>query len=169
MSMIANCLIRATRADDAEAIADIYNHYISNSIVTFEEQPVSIKDINSRILEATSGNLPHLVVEADKRVVGYAYASKWKGRCSYRYSVEVTVYLAPDAGGRGYGSKLYEMLFAELRERSYHVALAGISLPNDASIALHERFGMEKVAHMKEVGFKFGNWVDVGYWQVLLQ
>jgi len=161
-------VIRQATGSDSQRIADIYNHYITSSVVTFEEQTVTAADIAGRIEETKAGQLPYLVAESDGEIVGYAYASKWKGRCAYKFSVEVTVYLAPDATARGHGSRLYEVLFAELRQRSYHVAIAGIALPNPVSVALHERFGMEKVAHFKEVGFKFGHWVDVGYWQVKL-
>ena len=160
--------IRPATAADSSAIADIYNHYIRDSIVTFEEQPVPATDIASRINETLSAELPYLTATADDDIVGYAYASKWKGRCAYKKSVEVTVYLSSAATGKGYGSQLYKALFSELRRLSYHVAIAGISLPNDASVALHEKFGMEKVAHFKEIGHKFGDWVDVGYWQCML-
>jgi len=161
-------MIRPARSSDSQRIADIYNYYITNSAVTFEEQTVTAAEIVSRIQETKSGQLPYIVAESDGEIVGYAYASKWKGRCAYKFSVEVTVYLSPDATAQGHGSRLYEVLFAELRQRSYHIAIAGIALPNPVSVALHERFGMEKVAHFKEVGFKFGHWVDVGYWQVKL-
>lgn len=160
--------IRPATAQDAAAIADIYNHYILNSTATFEEQAVNAQDINLRLAEATSSDLPYLVIEVAGKLRGYAYASKWKGRCAYRYTVETTVYLAADACGGGLGSALYIALFDELRARSYHAAIAGISLPNDASVALHEKFGMHKVAHFEEVGYKFGKWVDVGYWQLKL-
>jgi phosphinothricin acetyltransferase len=136
--------------------------------VTFEEQTVTADEITGRIQETKAGQLPYIVAESDGEIVGYAYASKWKGRCAYKFSAEVTVYLSPDATTQGHGTRLYEVLFAELRQRSYHIAIAGIALPNPVSVALHERFGMEKVAHFNEVGFKFGHWVDVGYWQVKL-
>jgi phosphinothricin acetyltransferase len=112
--------------------------------------------------------LPWYVAEEGGKVVGFTFASKWKGRCAYRFSVESTVYLHPDHAGRGIGRRLYETLMAELRGRSLHGVLAGIALPNDASVALHERLGFIKVAYLKEVGWKFGRWVDVGYWQLLL-
>ena len=160
--------IRSAIAQDAAVIADIYNYYILNSTATFEEQEVDQHGIGLRLEETASSDLPYLVVELDDQVKGYAYASKWKGRCAYRYTVETTVYLAADACGGGLGSLLYHALFDQLRALSYHAAIAGISLPNDASVAMHEKFGMHKVAHFEEVGFKFGNWVDVGYWQLKL-
>ena len=161
-------IIRPITPADAIGVAEIYNHYIEHSIITFEEELLEAPDIAQRIQEAAEDDLPYLVLLVDNTVQGYAYASKWKGRCAYRHTVEVTVYLAPDAGGHGYGSDLYDALFKVLRNKGTHVAIAGISLPNPASIALHEKFGMEKVAHFSEVGFKFSKWVDVGYWQCTL-
>lgn len=158
-------MIRPATLQDAEAITSIYNHYVLNTVVTFEEQAVSATEMGERISETASAGLPWLVIEQAGAVVGYAYASKWKGRCAYRFTVEATVYLAPDAGRQGLGTRLYAALFAELKKKSVHVVIGGIALPNAASIALHEKFGLQKVAHFKEVGFKFERWVDVGYWQ----
>ena len=162
-------IVRHATAADAAAVASIYNHYVTDTIVTFEEEPVSAAEMASRIDEVQAGSLPWLVAERDGAVVGYAYATKWRSRFGYRFSVEVTVYLAADQGGRGTGSKLYESLLAELRERGFHAAMGGIALPNDASVALHEKFGFKKVAHFDEAGIKFDRWIDVGYWQLLLQ
>ena len=161
-------VIRDAVAGDAESIARIYNHYIVNSTVTFEEEAVTAKEMAGRILDIQSASLPWLVAEADGQVVAYAYASKWKGRCAYRHSVESTVYVAPEFMGRSLGSKLYEQLFTRLRDLGMHVVIGGIALPNDASVALHEKFGMVKVAQFGEVGFKFAKWIDVGYWQTKL-
>ena len=158
-------MIRLAAITDAASIASIYNHYVLNTVVTFEEEAVSATEMAERLAETATAGLPWLVIEQTGSVVGYAYASKWKGRCAYRFTVEATVYLAPDAGGQGHGTKLYEALFAELKKKSVHVVIGGIALPNQASIALHEKFGLQKVAHFKEVGFKFKKWVDVGYWQ----
>lgn len=157
--------IRSARLDDAGDIANIYNHYIANTVVTFEEDAVAAEEMAERISETQSSNLPYLIAEENRAVLGYAYASKWKGRCAYRYTVEATVYLNPDSTGKGLGTKLYRELFKQLAELSYHMVIGGISLPNEGSIALHEKFGMEKVAHFSEVGYKFNRWVDVGYWQ----
>lgn len=157
--------IRTADAGDAAGIARIYNHYIEHTVITFEEAPVAAEDIAQRLEETLAANLPYIVATCEESILGYAYASKWKGRCAYRFSVETTVYLHPEELGNGIGSLLYRSLFAELESLGYHTAIGGISLPNPESIALHEKFGMQKVAHFKEVGFKFGNWVDVGYWQ----
>jgi len=157
--------IRAVRAEDAEAVARIYNHYIANTVVTFEEAAVPASEIAQRFEVVRSAALPWLVAQVGGQVSGYAYASRWNGRSAYKFSAEITVYLAPERAGRGVGSRLYDELFELLRARGTHVVIAGISLPNDASVALHEKFGLEKVAYFKEVGHKFGRWIDVGYWQ----
>jgi L-amino acid N-acyltransferase YncA len=161
-------VIRAAAADDIATIVDTYNHYVRNSIVTFEEHEVSVGDMAGRVAQVEMDGLPWLVAEADGEIVGYAYASKWKGRCAYRYSVESTVYVAPGLGGRGIGTQLYAALLARLKEKGLHTVIGGIALPNPGSVALHEKFGMSLVAHFKEVGFKFGRWIDVGYWQGML-
>lgn len=162
-------IIRTAELSDADDIATIYNHYILETIVTFEESPVTAKDIAQRISDLKNQNIPWFVAEDSvQNIMGYAYASKWKGRCAYRYSVEVTVYLSHTHIGKGLGSKLYEVLFERLKSLNYHVVIGGITLPNAASIKLHEKFGLKKSGHFKEVGFKFGKWIDVGYWQGFL-
>ena len=160
--------IRAATPADAEVLARIYNHYITDTVVTFEETPITAMDMGTRLAETRSLELPWLVAQTDAGVQGYAYASRWKGRCAYRHSVEVTVYVEHEATGRGLGTQLYAALFGELARGDCHVAIGGITLPNAASVALHEKVGMRKVAHFSEVGYKFGRWLDVGYWQVVL-
>ena len=157
--------VRPATADDAEAVSRIYGHYVQNTTISFEEQPVSTAEMAERISDVLSSALPWVVAEWAGRVVGYACAGKWKGRYAYRYSVETSVYLDPQFTGRGIGTQLYRELLAMLRSRSIHIAIGGIALPNAASVALHERLGFCKVAHFKEVGYKFGQWIDVGYWQ----
>ncbi|HEU4521105.1 MAG TPA: arsinothricin resistance N-acetyltransferase ArsN1 family B [Thermoanaerobaculia bacterium] len=161
-------ILRAATLSDAPAIAAIYNHYIRETIVTFEEKPVSGADFKRRIDEVFAASFPWLVAADGAGIAGYAYATPWKPRSGYRYSAEVTVYLAPDRGRRGVGTLLYSELFRLLEERGTHAVMGGIALPNQASIALHEKFGMRKVAHFEAVGFKFGRWIDVGYWQRIL-
>ena len=163
-----NLPIRNATAADAEAIATIYNHYVEKTVVTFEEEPVSAAEMQRRMDDVASSSLPWLVGELEGRVVGYAYATKWKARSAYRFSVETTVYLAEGLGKQGLGSRLYEELFRRLKGQGIHAAIGGIALPNYASVALHEKFGMRKVAHFEQVGFKFGKWVDVAYWERIL-
>ena len=160
--------MRDVKLSDAESIADIYNHYIRKTIITFEENEITKKDIESRILTVESSGLPWIVVENNNKIQGYAYAGNWSERSAYRHTVESTVYLSPFEKSKGLGTQLYRELLSRLKEKSIHSVIGGISLPNPASIALHEKFGMEKVAHFKEVGFKFNQWVDVGYWQIKL-
>lgn len=161
-------LRRATTAD-ATALAGIYNHYVAHTIITFEEEPVSAAGMAQRIEETLADGFPWFVwAEPDGRILGYAHASKWKSRCSYRYSAETTVYLDISATGRGLGTKLYTAIIAELRQLKLHAVIGGVALPNPASVALHEKFGFRKVAHFKETGFKFGQWIDVGYWELML-
>lgn len=161
-------IVRPATVDDAGALAAIYNHYIADTVVTFEEAPVSKSDMAQRVATVLAAQLPWLVATVVGELVGYAYAGPWKPRSAYRYSVEIAVYLAPERGGQGLGTLLYEHLFARLEHLGIHAVMGGIALPNAASVALHEKFGMVRVAHFREQGFKFGRWVDVGYWQRLL-
>ena len=161
-------MIRPATHDDAESLVRIYNYYITDTIISFEEEPIASEEMAKRIVETTSSSMPWLVLEQDGQAIGYAYATVWKRRRAYRYSAESTVYLLPGQSGHGYGSRLYEALFAQLKEKGFHTVIGGIALPNPESVALHEKFGMTKVAHFKEVGFKFGQWIDVGYWEGLL-
>ncbi|OAI43431.1 phosphinothricin acetyltransferase [Verrucomicrobia bacterium SCGC AG-212-E04] len=160
-------MIRTATTADAAAICAIYNHYVTDSIITFEETPVLTDDMAGRIAEVLEAPLPWLVFAAENGVLGYAYASAWKSRCAYRFAVEATVYIAPGATGGRLGTQLYEALIADLRTRSLHCVIGGVALPNAASVALHEKLGFEKVAHFKQVGRKFDRWIDVGYWELM--
>jgi phosphinothricin acetyltransferase len=162
-------MIRPVRAQDAGALCAIYNHYIAHTFITFEEVPLTVDDMRARISKVEQAGLCWLVAEQEGRLVGYAYAAPWRERAAYKYSVETTVYVDPAHTGKGWGTRLYEALFAALRKTPVHVAIGGIALPNAASIALHEKLGMTQVAQFPEVGFKFGQWIDVGYWQIKLQ
>lgn len=161
-------VIRSARATDAAVIAAIYNHYVEHTAVSFEELPVSATEMATRIEAVQQQGLPYLVAESDGAVVGYCYATPWKARAAYRYSVEVTVYLAETAQGQGLGYALYQQLFSRLKAGGYHAALGGIVQPNPASVALHEKCGMTQVALLPDIGFKCGQWHAVGYWQLLL-
>ncbi len=161
-------MIRTANAADAQQIADIYNPYVLDSGITFEEIPVAADEMARRIESTQSHSLPWLVAEEQGAVVGYAYANPWKARTAYRFAVEITVYVKQGCGKRGIGSALYTRLFELLQERGVHAIIGGIALPNDASVALHEKMGLTKVAHFRETGFKHGRWIDVGYWQLTL-
>lgn len=164
-SSLARPAIRPAAPSDAAAIAAIYNHYVTQTIATLEEEPVPAAEMTRRIAGIGAVALPWLVAEEGDRLVGYACATAWRSRSAYRFSAEVTVYLDPDHAGRGIGSLLYAELFPLLRARGIHAIMGGIALPNDASVALHEKHGLRKVAHFHEVGFKRDRWIDVGYWQ----
>lgn len=161
-------MIRPVVPADADQLADIYNHYIENTVITFEETPIDGVEMLRRVTEVTRG-FPWIVLEEDKRILGYAYATAWRARSAYRYSAETTVYLDPESRGRGLGTKLYEDLVVRLATTDLHVLVAGITLPNEASQRLHEKLGFRPVARFEEIGFKFGKWLDVGYWELKLR
>jgi len=160
-------MIRPASTADASAICSIYNYYVKTSAITFEDVPVCADEMARRISDVIS-HLPWLVFEQDGNVLGYAYATKWRGRVAYRSTVESCVYVAHAHSRSGIGSKLYQALIPELRKRGVHAVIAGIALPNPASIAIHEQCGFEKIAHFREVGRKFDQWIDVGNWELLL-
>jgi len=160
--------LRPATALDAAPICTIYNPYVANTSISFEEDPVSEQEMAKRIADVGAAGLPWLVLEADGRIAGYAYATRWRVRPAYRTSVESSIYLDPAFAGRGLGRLLYGALLDELRQREVHMVIGGIALPNANSIALHEKLGFRKVAHFSEVGMKFGRWTDVAYWELKL-
>jgi phosphinothricin acetyltransferase len=169
MNDMSTIPIRTATLDDASAICAIYNPYVAGTVISFEEEPVSTSDMAQRIADVQAAGLPWLVAESGGKLVGYAYATRWRARPAYRSSVESSVYVDAALGGKGTGTLLYRALLDELRGREVHVVIGGIAQPNERSVALHERFGFRKVAHFSEVGRKFGRWVDVGYWELCLQ
>ncbi len=158
---------KVNTAQDAAAVAEIYNYYIINTHQTFETDSLDAEEMKRRIEEITE-KYPYFVAEDEDGVVcGYAYAAQFKMRHAYEYSAEVSVYVKNEAKQKGIGTQLYKKLFDELAETNIHALIAGISLPNDASVIFHEKFGFAKVAHFRQVGYKLGRWVDVGYWEML--
>lgn len=160
-------MIRDVNIQDAKQIVDIYNYYVLNSIVTFDNIPFSEQDFKERI-ETISSQYPFIIFEEDHHILGYAYANMFRQKPAYRNTVETTIYLKHDVQGRLIGSTLYIELLKKLKEQNYHAIIGGLSLPNDASVRLHEKLGFKQVAHFKEVGFKFNKWVDVGFWELIL-
>ncbi len=159
-------MIRNATINDAKAICEIYNYYIENSICSFEESLIDEKEMGKRISLVIDNNYVWLVYEEDNQIMGYAYANKWMERSAYRFCLSVSVYLKPKEAGNGIGSNLYKTLFSDDKLKGkYHAVIAGIALPNDSSIYLHEKFDFKKIAHFKQVGFKFNKWIDVAYWQ----
>lgn len=159
-------MIRLAAPRDAGAIAAIYDPVVAETAISFEEEPPGAAVMARRISEG-SAFAPWLV-DADEsgRVQGYAYASKHRERAAYRWSVDVAVYVAADQRGHGVGRALYTSLFALLRLQGFYAAHAGITLPNAASVALHERMGFKPVGVYRAVGYKLGAWRDVGWWQL---
>lgn len=158
--------IRRVDLSDSAQIADIYNYYIKNTHHTFETEPLDVAQTLERITQI-SDNYPYLVAEDEGEILGYAFATQFKLRQAYQYSAEVSIYVRHDAKQRKVGTQLYVTLFEQLAETDIHAIIAGISLPNDPSVIFHERLGFEKVAHFKEVGYKLGRWIDVGYWELM--
>jgi L-amino acid N-acyltransferase YncA len=150
---------------DADACAAIYAPHVEGSAVSFEERAPDAAELATRI-ERYGRSHAWLVAERGKEVVGYAYATAFNERPAYRWSASVSVYVAEVARGQGVGRALYEALFDRLRERGFRMACAGITLPNEASVGLHEALGFERTGVNREIGFKQGAWRDVGWFQL---
>jgi len=160
-------MLRPAKPEDAAAISGIYNYYVANTAVTFEEEPVDLGEMERRIRETTE-KFPWLVWEEAGEILGYAYIHKWHEREAYRFSAEDSIYLKHGQAGRGIGKRLLEHLVNEIKKTEIHALMSVITIPNEASIALHEYFGFKKTAEFREIGYKLGRWLDVGYWELLL-
>jgi len=158
--------IRPVSLIDAAQVAEIYNYYVQNTHHTFETEPLSGEEMEQRIIKVTK-DYPFLIAEDDGEIFGYAYATQFKLRQAYAFSAEVSIYVRNAAKQKGIGTQLYMQLFDELAETDIHAIVAGISLPNEPSIKFHEKLGFSKVAHFREVGYKLGRWIDVGYWEFI--
>jgi L-amino acid N-acyltransferase YncA len=156
--------IRAATAEDAAAIAAIYAPFVTGSTVSFETDPPDPAAMRARI-EAGGGLYPWLVAEREGKIAAYAYATQFRPRPAYRYAVETSVYVAPDAQGGGVGSELYRRLLDLLERQLFTQAIAAITLPNPASARLHEKLGFVAAGTYRQVGYKLGGWHDVGLWQ----
>lgn len=156
--------LRAATPGDAAAIAEIYAPFVTASAVSFETDPPGPAAMRARI-EAGGPLYPWIVAEEDGALLGYAYAARFRERPAYRFTVETTIYLRPGATGRGLGSILYAPLIAILEAQGFTQAIAAITLPNDASVRLHERLGFAPAGTYRQVGWKLGGWHDVGLWQ----
>jgi phosphinothricin acetyltransferase len=160
-------MIRLVRQKDAVSIVNIYNYYIKNSVITFEEIPLSIHEMEERIRKI-SDQYPWLVWEESGDVTGYAYVNTWKEKSAYRFAAELSIYIKDGFQGKGMGRELLNRLLEKVRKTNIHALVAGITLPNEASVALHEKFGFKNIACFKEIGFKSDKWLDVGYWELIL-
>jgi len=157
--------IRPAEGADLPAIADIYAHYVEHTVVTFDLEAPDLAAWERRWGAAAKAGYPWWVAVLDGECSGYLTAAEFRPKPAYGRTVETTIYLAPEATGRGLGGALYEVALPELGRRGFHLATAGITLPNPASVALHERHGFTPVGVFEEVGYKLGGWRDVGWWQ----
>lgn len=160
-------MIRIATTNDAAAICNIYNYYIENTVITFEEELVT-EDIMKDRIEHYLADYTYIVYEEAGEVIGYAYGSSWRTRRAYRFSTETTVYLKQGHQGKGIGKQLYLELIERLRSKGFHSLLGCITIPNDSSVALHEKLGFKKIAHFREAGWKFEQWLDVGFWELIV-
>jgi phosphinothricin acetyltransferase len=158
--------VRAATEQDLAQLNDIYNRYVIETHFTFDVEPMTLEARLEWFGHYDStGRYRVLAGVSDATVIGYASSSRWRPKPAYDTSVETSIYLAPDAVGRGIGTKLYEELFKQLQREVVHRAYAGIALPNQASIALHERIGFKRVAHFTEQGRKFDRYWDVSWYE----
>jgi phosphinothricin acetyltransferase len=160
--------IRKVELTDAPRIRDIYNHYIANTIITFETEMLNEEQIMKRIQKYTP-LYPWYVAEVNAVVIGYAYASEFIERSAYKYTSEITIFLDKDYTREGYGKLLFSRLIEDMKQMEYTALISIIAIPNDSSIRLHKIFGFEKVGHLKKAGYKLGRWIDVEHWELLLQ
>ena len=165
---MSELLFRDASEADAATLAAIYNPFITDTVVTFEEAPVTADDMAGRVRALQAQDLPWRVVEQQGRVLGYAYGGLWRSRAAYRHVAESAIYLGEAARGRGLGTQLYRDLFEALRLRDMRVVMGVIALPHPASVAFHERLGFRRAGLFTRVGYKFDRWIDVGYWQLEL-
>jgi L-amino acid N-acyltransferase YncA len=157
--------LRVASTEDGGPVAAIYAPIVRETAISFEEQPPSPGEMARRI-GATLPRLPWLVATRNGQVSGYVYASTHKDRPAYRWSVDVTVYIAAEARGSGIGTRLYGALIQILKAQGFHSAFAGIALPNPGSVRLHESVGFRPLGVYEQVGFKLGRWHSVGYWRL---
>ena len=160
-------MIRPVHINDAQALLDIYNYYVMHTVVTFDIEPLSLEAFQNK-LKTINAIYPFIVFEDKNTILGYAYASKFRPKPAYDYVVESTVYVKHDCQGKQIGTQLYAELIEQLRQAHYHTVLGVLTIPNDPSIKLHERFGFQKVAELKEIGLKFDVWQTIGIWQLQL-
>jgi len=158
-------LIRLAVEGDAARIAAIYRHYVEHTRISFEEAAPDAAEMARRLRGDRPGHHPWFVAEDGDRLLGYAASSPFRTRPAYRWTVETGVYLATDAVGKGIGRELLSTLLGVLERQGYVAAIGAIALPNDASVALHEKLGFTYAGTYRGVGFKFGEWLDVGLWE----
>lgn len=159
-------MIRPAQLQDAGNIAEIYNYYIKNTVITFEEELVSRSDMEERMQKVWKKKLPFIVVEDNCTIIGFAYLGTWRERSAFDITAETSIYLHKDHLGNGLGSKLYKELIARSLETDLHSLVSAISLPNDISRAIHQKLGFKPIGNFERTGLKFGKLIDVEFWQL---
>lgn len=165
---VDDTVIRPFAPGDEHAIAAIYNHYIAHTTVTFEEVPLSVEQMRERI-DAYRRLHPWLVCVQGGQLVGYAYGARFHARAAFRHTLEASVYVKAGCERRGLGKALYQALIPMLAEQGCRTLVAVIALPHAGSVGLHEALGFEACGRLQEVGFKFGQWLDIGHWTLRLR
>ncbi|WP_338356293.1 N-acetyltransferase family protein [Yeosuana marina] len=160
-------MIRPVKLSDSENLLHIYNYYVVHTVATFDLEPLSLDMFTDKI-KTIILNYPFVVYEENNEILGYAYGSKFRPKPAYNKTVESTVYVKHGVHGKQIGTQLYADLLSLLKRDNFHIVLGVLTLPNEASIKLHEKFGFKQVAHLKEAGLKFDKWHDVGFWQLTL-
>jgi L-amino acid N-acyltransferase YncA len=157
--------LRLAQPSDADALAAIYRPYVEGTVISFELDPPSPAEMGRRLAATLAGHPWLVCVSGAGDLLGYAYGARHRDRAAYQWSVDTSVYIRQDSHRRGVGRGLYTALLAMLRRQGFHVAHAGITLPNPGSVGLHEAFGFDLVGTYPDVGYKFGQWLAVGWWR----
>ena len=159
--------IRKATLDDARAISGIYNHYVENTAIALEAEPITEVEAKQRIGDIiNSGHLIY-VGELGGKIIGFCHTQNWQNRSAYKATAEESIFLDREETGKGYGAQLLGHLLKNMDKDNVHTLIASICISNENSIRLHEKFGFKQVSHLKEVGRKFGHWHDVGHWQLI--
>jgi phosphinothricin acetyltransferase len=157
-------LIRKVKEEDAQAMATLYNHYVTHTNQTFETEEISAETMLGRVKECLQ-RYNWLVLEEDQEVIGFAYYKKFRKNIAYNHTAETAVYLNHTKTGKGYGKKLYQAMIDDAQANGFKELIGGVLLPNDGSVKIHEAMGFRKVAHFEKVGEKNGKYIDVAFWQ----
>ena len=160
-------MIRPVHNDDVKELLDIYNYYVLNTNVTFDIEALSFNAFLEKV-NHIKAEYPFIIYEAYNKILGFAYGSRFRPKPAYNHTVESTVYVKHTAQGKRIGTQLYDALLQQLKQTNLHTVLGVVTLPNEASVKLHEKFGFKQVANLQEVGMKFGKWQNVGVWQLNL-
>jgi len=160
-------VIRPFQIEDTQQLLEIYNYYVLNSAATFDIETLSFETFLEKV-SRINNDFPFIVFEENNNILGYAYGSRFRPKPAYNKTVESTVYVKHDEHGKQIGTLLYKALIVLLKQENYHLVLGVLTIPNEVSVKLHEKLGFKQVANLKQVGFKFGQWQNVGFWQLNL-